>query len=822
MQWLSFARLDAPICRASFASAFGHDARRSSSVWTALVALNLACCHQPTTAAPLPSSTVVGASAAAASERPVSTRAPERAVEPLLLRPELEDVRLALEAQDDELAALSLEAIVREREQAGHGCLECHYLLGVIDERRGLMPRAIAAFEFAAQGQWTLADEALIHLVRLELARRNCSRADQLLEQVRVEELPLLLWGSLRAEVDLCRGRAATAIIKFRQLLSIKQDEQRRSPLMVMLAEALLDLENSDAAERQAIENEAGQLVKDAVVQPGLSPAVLERARSVIERLQARHEDNIPTEPSIRERVTLIEAYLEARRWPEAQRLLAELAVELGNRPVDSELQCRIQFATGRTAAALGNRQAALDNYELVGENCDDNDLAARALFLGAGIDVAAARRSAALAKYAQIERRFPAHRLADDARLKQALLYRAVGSESRFVALLDALPEDYPSGDMVLEGLFQLALKNMLHRNWAAARSVLERAERFATGVSNVKDTEVDRLRYFLGKIAIEEGRIDAGLAHFRALVTSRPLTYYMLLARSVWARLRADELAAVEKSSQAASSGEAVPVARIDDDGCPRNARLSALLGVGDVGLADELLAAGESAAACEATVFAIAGMYASVGATKSALTLVKRRGRDWRVRWPAAGWVELWKQAYPRPYRSVVRQQATRFGVPEALIYSVMREESEFDPKAVSAAEAYGLMQLIVPTARIAGRALGIAVNVRSLQNPTVNIALGARTLAKLSERFRGQTALIAAGYNAGPGRPVRWMREYPEVDMDLWIELIEFQETRNYVKRVMESASTYQWLYGSEIGLDAAIDLWPSRLQLAREP
>jgi soluble lytic murein transglycosylase len=118
----------------------------------------------------------------------------------------------------------------------------------------------------------------------------------------------------------------------------------------------------------------------------------------------------------------------------------------------------------------------------------------------------------------------------------------------------------------------------------------------------------------------------------------------------------------------------------------------------------------------------------------------------------------------------------------------------------------------MQLIVPTARTAGRELGIVANAKTLRKPAVNIALGTKTLAKLLERFGGQVVLAVAGYNAGPGRPARWMREQPALDLDLWIELIEYSETRNYVKRVLESQAAYHWLYG-----DGADESWVPTLQ-----
>ena len=151
---------------------------------------------------------------------------------------------------------------------------------------------------------------------------------------------------------------------------------------------------------------------------------------------------------------------------------------------------------------------------------------------------------------------------------------------------------------------------------------------------------------------------------------------------------------------------------------------------------------------------------------------------------------------------PFRQIVRRESAVNNLSEFLVYAIMREESEFDPTAISHANAYGLMQLIVPTAVHIARGTGLVATPHSLLVPATNIALGSRELAKLLEQFKGQEPLAIAGYNAGPGRPQRWLREHPDYPLDLWVESIEFAETRNYVKRVLSSLAVYQWLYAAD--------------------
>jgi soluble lytic murein transglycosylase len=145
--------------------------------------------------------------------------------------------------------------------------------------------------------------------------------------------------------------------------------------------------------------------------------------------------------------------------------------------------------------------------------------------------------------------------------------------------------------------------------------------------------------------------------------------------------------------------------------------------------------------------------------------------------------------------------VQREAKKNEIAEALVYGVMREESVFDPRAVSAADAYGLMQLVTPTAEHFAKKLKIPFSKAQLLRPQTNIALGSRVLRDYQAQFPTNPLLAIPAYNAGPGRPKRWLTEHPNVDFDVWVELIPFRETRRYTKRVLASRGVYGMLYGT---------------------
>lgn len=150
------------------------------------------------------------------------------------------------------------------------------------------------------------------------------------------------------------------------------------------------------------------------------------------------------------------------------------------------------------------------------------------------------------------------------------------------------------------------------------------------------------------------------------------------------------------------------------------------------------------------------------------------------------------------YPRPFDREVREASRRTGLPESLIYAIIRQESLFRADAASSAGAIGLMQLLPETARTTARRAGLPVPTRTqLTEPAVNIPLGSAFLASLVQRFDGETALATAGYNAGPNAARRWLPPAP-MDLDVWAENIPYNETRAYVQRVAWHAVVFEWL------------------------
>lgn len=143
-----------------------------------------------------------------------------------------------------------------------------------------------------------------------------------------------------------------------------------------------------------------------------------------------------------------------------------------------------------------------------------------------------------------------------------------------------------------------------------------------------------------------------------------------------------------------------------------------------------------------------------------------------------------------AYPLNHLANFRAASEETGVPVTLLLAISRTESYFDPRARSPKDARGLMQLLPSTAREEGLKPG-----QDLYEPAVNITLGARHLARLRRLLNGEDQLAIAAYNAGRPAVYRWRERHPELDLTAWTEMIAYQETRNYVKKVLLAKSVY---------------------------
>ncbi len=156
------------------------------------------------------------------------------------------------------------------------------------------------------------------------------------------------------------------------------------------------------------------------------------------------------------------------------------------------------------------------------------------------------------------------------------------------------------------------------------------------------------------------------------------------------------------------------------------------------------------------------------------------------------------------FPVAFSEFFHAGAESQGLDLAWVYGIVRRESAFMHDARSHAGALGMMQLMPATGRHTAQKIGLELeDTRDILDLETNIRLGTGYLRQMLDRFDGDYMLASAAYNAGPGRIKRWLKEHACLPADLWAELIPFEETREYVRRVLEYTAVFEHRLGRKV-------------------
>jgi soluble lytic murein transglycosylase len=475
----------------------------------------------------------------------------------------------------------------------------------------------------------------------------------------------------------------------------------------------------------------------------------------------------------------------------------------------------------GKTLLRRRQRDDASELLERVGASCDDLDVRIPALFLAAEAHGRRGRHEKALSLYDAVASAAPTHRLADDAVYSSAFSARAMGDEAEMRVRFTRAATEFPEGDMRGEARFRLAWD----ARERAERAGEERQARLeeALGILEASldrgplEEAVDlrgRAAYWRARTLAELGRVDDAVRGYAELARRFPLSYY---AQQSLRRLSALAPAQATRLREELSTSTEHPLSfpLRDELMAPAFARAVELLRVNEPERAMRELTSlgllGETAD--EEEMWLAASVLDGAGAHPEASLLARRHLRGFLDDAPVGEARHRWRIAYPRAFAPLIEDAAEAEGVPATFVRAIAREESAFDPRAVSVANAYGLIQLIRPTARRFGDELGLPSTPQALKTPEINVRIGTRFIGFLFRRYADNPAVVPSAYNAGEGASDRWLRERGDRSLDVWIEDIPYDETRRYTRRVLQTWGTYAWL--DEGQLPALVETLPQR-------
>ncbi len=540
-------------------------------------------------------------------------------------------------------------------------------------------------------------------------------------------------------------GQSAEACMMFRRLLAEQPDSIWAGPAALELAKLAVTENDWSEAVRQAEQARTSHEALAPVRQE--AALVLAQAREgqgdagKAEALAQQFTAKFPASPL----------------RPEVLSLLAPLYKGQGR--VEDAISTWKEVTDRYSGSAVA--PAALYDWAILLWNKDQND-EARAVF-------------------ERLTQRYPRHDKAAEAWYAIGRIFQESREDRRAATAYQRLAALFPDSQLAREGRWR--------QGWMAyRRGEFREAERLlaALAKSAPETPEGESALYWQARAAEQQGRTEKAKHLYRDLLRRYPDSYYTL-----WAEKR---LNLSSPPLQPGTDG-AVPSPSLPPALARHYRRSQELSAIGLPHFARRELDVVKEGTLHEpaSTRFLLAEysrLQGYAAALHFALNLAKEGNGNWL------------RYLYPHAYWETVSAQAQVKRLDPYLVLALIRQESAFDPEAVSSAQAYGLMQLLPETAARLTHAS--FVSPASLVDPDFNVQAGTAYLRQLLDLYNDNLFMAVAAYNAGENAVDKWRARYANLEADEFVESISFRETRNYVKLVLRNYRTYRRLYEKGTG------------------
>lgn len=476
-----------------------------------------------------------------------------------------------------------------------------------------------------------------------------------------------------------------------------------------------------------------------------------------------------------------------------------------------TEAACIAWYTVGRSQFKKNNVSAAAAMLVPAGQRCAsvDKDRGAKSLYL-AGMSYERKKEwSAAGQAFGLIPSLYAGHNMADDGYARGGIAWQQAGEPKRAIDMWSRQVQEYPKGDLTAEAYWRLAWNAYLAEDPTAA---IRWADQLVENVDPVGDP----VHYFAGRYWRARWRLYPSYANPTRLQADRqekargidllaelcaedPTQFYALLASGRLAELAPERLDAIERPAPVgAPNNWTVRAAFIDHPAVAAGVQLMRLGLVSDALSELESQPRGELLPSEFAMINEIRGMKDPVVAHDLLHKYLLER--------PASGLGpdrdRILRQAYPNTWWPEV-QVATRAytkRMDPRVFHALVREESSFNPDAVSWAGARGLSQLMPATAKHVAAKIGVSLANGGITDPEKNLAIGGHYLDYLHGYFAGNPYMAVPAYNAGEGNVGSWAKTWGARPTDEFVEAIPIRETRHYVKRVLGTYQLYRVVWG----------------------
>ena len=408
---------------------------------------------------------------------------------------------------------------------------------------------------------------------------------------------------------------------------------------------------------------------------------------------------------------------------------------------------------------------------------------------------------------YEDMATRFPHHPRRAHALNEAAGLLMAKGYPTEADALYRKVLTLKEHGEPEREALWQVGFGAFLRGNYAESSQVLQRLNKtYSSQREGLGVSWNERSHYWWARAEGALNHKEEAARLYRELVWRFPAGWYAILARE-----RLKELGSTLPLTHSKPELEHLQILRH-----PTLDYAVALIKFGALKEAQtQLKALWNSGQLPGSGRRLLATLYTMDGEDSKASSLLRRHGILAEL--PNPSNAKAYTEAFPYKYAKHIEHYANQAGISAAWFAGLIFVESRFNPKAQSGAGAIGLAQLMPKTAqRTSKRVFNKSVSSRALRRPKTNLSIGAALLRRLLNRFRNNSILALAAYNAGSGAATAWLRKRGHLPSDAFVETIPYDQTRRYVMRVSALAKIYHRLYGVPGPLYPVIEKLPLTL------
>lgn len=391
-----------------------------------------------------------------------------------------------------------------------------------------------------------------------------------------------------------------------------------------------------------------------------------------------------------------------------------------------------------------------------------------------------------------EMEQRFPSSLWLAEALYSSGNMYLLANDDLHAIEYYGELARRFPTAHDAPLAHWRAAWLNYRSGNFTEAARLFDEQVRLFPG----SESAVAAL-YWRGRVYEDQEHNPAMAAEYYSTIARvYPHYYYALMSQQRLAAL--GQVTPQHVAALDAMQRESIPELTDDvpeDDPHVVEAKLLANAGL-NAYIAPEIAAADGSR---EWGAFAEAEIYASDGEVWRAMRLLKHELPFYESAPLDAIPAAYWKILFPEPYWSYIQADSARNGLNPYMVAALIRQETEFNPGAISGANAWGLMQLLPSVGRSMARQLGLRhFRTTDLLDPVINLELGTHYLREMLDEFGGQPEYAFAAYNAGDYRVTAWKADGTYRGMDEFVESIPFTETREYVQAIVRNEAMYREL------------------------